>query len=991
MKVKYGSTKVLLLLFSIILMLVLYQLGLAAQTIEVGRVDVDENWRTVRLNNNFRNPVLVAKPLSYNGSDPAVVRIQNLDSNSFQVRVQEWSYLNDEHNDETVSYLVTERGTFTLGSGMRLEAGLISTDATGDFESVRFSNSFRQTPVVFSSVLTYNGSAPVVTRNQNVTRSRFEVMMQEEEANEPKHAEERIGYIAIEPGTGNLSGRRFEVGRATAAGENFRRIRFGFGESVTIIVDEETSVDPEKSHAEETVGYFAVQGGPRYFIADMQTTNGGNTANLRYGGEIVTDQGGTEDQQAQQPSKAAPKGIIIEPPAQSELDISVRTDRYQYQIGSDLRIFLDLSRRAYVYVFDYDTRGEMRLVFPNRYSQNNLIGPGRYELPDRGYSFKVTGPPGVEFVQAVASTKRIDVNRLLKDPDDPFARESYPPVADPEKLNQEFRSRLEAKFELQIGGGDPKAQFRIVPVSWDSDTTSFRVGEISQPNQRPVARFDYQPGDPRTGESINFSAHSSYDPDGSIVNYYWDFDGNGRTDASGRRVSHTYYSSGQYNVRLTVEDNDGAVSSSTRTISVSRENQSPSARFTYSPGQPVPNEVVTFDGSNSFDPDGNIVSYRWDFNDDGFTDSYGRRTSRSFGSSGSFIVTLRVVDDDGASSRTSQTVRVESDNQEPYARFTYSPDRPEPGESISFDASNSSDPDGYISSYRWDFDGDNRTDAYGRRVSHDFGSAGSYDVRLTVVDNDGGSSSSSQTVRVERENQNPSASFDFSPSRPEPGERINFDGSGSYDPDGSIISHRWDFDGDGRTDAYGSRTSHSFGSAGSYGVTLTVLDNENASSSTTKTVQVERPQLRFASAEPDSFNSNVESEEDWYWLKSFNHYGEWSWYWIPDTPGSAYLNLEFLVTNRENGGSGFNATVEIQILDFDGNTIERGTATVENPFRPDYSGDTEGVGYEASGNYEVRNPSQLRNGFKVRVEWPPRDSRNILAVNKDSILLAYTN
>ncbi|MCF7876449.1 PKD domain-containing protein [Candidatus Bipolaricaulota bacterium] len=812
MRTKSQIIKIIPVAFLILLVGVTWELGVAAQTIEVGKVSIDENWETVRLNNSFRNPVVVAKPLSYNGADPAVVRIQNVGANSFQIRVQEWGYLDETHTEETVSYLATERGRFLLRSGMRVEAGRIKTDATGNFKRIRFSTSFRQTPAVFSSILTFNGEQPAVTRNQNVNRSGFEIMMQEEEAHEQKHAEEVISYIAIEPGSGTIGGRRFEVGRVPGIDENFRRLKFGFGDNTTIKVDEETSADSEKSHAAEEVGYFAVQGGPRYFIADMQTTNGGNTANLRYGGKVDSGEpekknGGRE----QPPSRGMPRGIIIEPPSQSRLDISVRTDRYQYSIGSNLRIFLDVSQRAYVYIFDYDTSGETRLVFPNRYSRQNLIGPGRYELPDGGYNFRVTGPPGVEFVQAIATTKKVEVNRLLKNPSNPFGQDVYPPVADPQKLNQEFRSSLKAKFELQFGGDEPKAQFKIVPVSWNSDTTSFRVGAITQPNETPVARFDYNPADPRTGELVSFSALGSYDPDGSIVSYNWDLNGDGRTDASGRRISHRYYSTGRYDVRLTVRDNDGATSTSRKTIRVGKENQSPIARISYDPGQPEPDETVRFDGSSSSDNDGNIVSHRWDFDGDGFTD------------------------------------------------------------------------------------------AYGRRVTHSFRSSGSYDVSLTVVDDDGGRSS------------------------------------------------------------------------------------------TTRTIRVVSPKGVFGSERPDSFFSNGVTENDWYWLKKSDHYGEWEWNRLSSSPGKAFINFDFLVTNSENGGSGYGTTVKIQILTRFGNVSESGEVKLRNPFQPVFSGDTEGAGYQASGHYEVSNPSNLRNGFRVRVKWPPADSRNLVAIQRDSALLAYMN
>ncbi|MEM2878774.1 MAG: PKD domain-containing protein [Candidatus Hadarchaeales archaeon] len=84
--------------------------------------------------------------------------------------------------------------------------------------------------------------------------------------------------------------------------------------------------------------------------------------------------------------------------------------------------------------------------------------------------------------------------------------------------------------------------------------------------QNPTASFTYSPASPRAGDSITFNASGSSDEDGTIVSYSWNF-GDGTT-GSGVTTSHTYQTSGNYNVTLTVTDNDGLSSGLTRTISV---------------------------------------------------------------------------------------------------------------------------------------------------------------------------------------------------------------------------------------------------------------------------------------------------------------------------------------------------------------------------------------------------------------------------------------
>ncbi|MGB0652354.1 MAG: PKD domain-containing protein [Thermoplasmatota archaeon] len=168
-------------------------------------------------------------------------------------------------------------------------------------------------------------------------------------------------------------------------------------------------------------------------------------------------------------------------------------------------------------------------------------------------------------------------------------------------------------------------------------------------------------------------------------------------------------------------------------------------------------------------------------------------------------------------------------NQAPTASFTESCT----DLACSFDASGSSDPDGSISSYSWDF-GDGATGS-GVSPSHTYGGSGTYSVSLTVTDNDGASSSTSHSVTVTAANQGPTASFTESCTD----LGCSFDGSGSSDPDGSISSYSWTF-GDGASGSDAS-PSHTYGSAGTYTVTLTVTDNDGASDSTSHSVTVTAP------------------------------------------------------------------------------------------------------------------------------------------------------
>jgi PKD repeat protein len=147
----------------------------------------------------------------------------------------------------------------------------------------------------------------------------------------------------------------------------------------------------------------------------------------------------------------------------------------------------------------------------------------------------------------------------------------------------------------------------------------------------------------------------------------------------------------------------------------------------------------------------------------------------------------------------------------------------------SFDASQSSDGDGTIASYAWDF-GDGTTDT-GVTPSHTYATAGTYQVTLKVTDNGGKTASVTKAVTV-AENVSPTASFTSSANN----LAVSFNGTGSTDPDGTISSYAWNF-GDGSTGT-GSTTSHTYAAAGTYTVQLTVTDNDGGVGSTTRTVTV---------------------------------------------------------------------------------------------------------------------------------------------------------
>lgn len=211
------------------------------------------------------------------------------------------------------------------------------------------------------------------------------------------------------------------------------------------------------------------------------------------------------------------------------------------------------------------------------------------------------------------------------------------------------------KMDLQYG----KMDFQYVLTNGsvhDQGTIPCTPHGPPPPNSPPSAAFDYSPQNPKTSDPVSFTSSSS-DPDGTIASQAWDLDNNGQyDDATGATASRRFATAGTYTVGLEVTDDKGAVSTTSRTLTVG--NQAPSASFAYSPSAPLRRELVSF-SSTSADPDGTIASQAWDLDNDGrFDDATGGAASRSWKSAGSYTVSLRVVDNAGAASIASRSVTV---------------------------------------------------------------------------------------------------------------------------------------------------------------------------------------------------------------------------------------------------------------------------------------------------------------------------------------------
>jgi len=357
------------------------------------------------------------------------------------------------------------------------------------------------------------------------------------------------------------------------------------------------------------------------------------------------------------------------------------------------------------------------------------------------------------------------------------------------------------------------------------------------PNQPPVA----DAGGPYTatvGVSVMLDGRGSTDPDGTLVAYAWDF-GNG-TSGSGVRPSVIYGSPGVFTVTLTITDDAGDTDSAIATVTVDAAALPPVADA----GGPYSGDAgspVQFDGSGSSDPDGQVVSYAWDFGD-GSTGS-GQSPTHTYGTAGTYTVSVTVTDSQNLTDFAEAVATIaDAGGQSPPVADAGGPYTGTVGVSMNFDGSRSSDPDGDISSYAWDF-GDGNTGS-GASAAHTYTSPGAYRVSLTVADSMGNTATASTTAQVDDPAVNePPVADPGGPYFGTPGAPVQFDGTGSVDSDGRISSYAWDF-GDGAArvagmDA-GPTPSHTYSMPGDYLVRLQVTDEMGATSdavSTTVSIQ----------------------------------------------------------------------------------------------------------------------------------------------------------
>ena len=378
--------------------------------------------------------------------------------------------------------------------------------------------------------------------------------------------------------------------------------------------------------------------------------------------------------------------------------------------------------------------------------------------------------------------------------------------------------------------GTVRVGLRITGRNGKTSTAYKRI--TVRDNGKPVAEFSI-PAEARVGEKVTADAKASHDPDGKIVKYEWDLDGDGAWGEDGEKHSITYKRPGVHTAGLRVTDDQGAVAEVIHTVNVTAR---PPVAKASAPSRISVGRELTLDASRSSSPDGAGLGYQWHVDGDGTPDAEGRKATWRFATPGSREVRLVVVDEWGGRAETS--FRIDVVNAAPEAKFALA------GASVidevtTFDGSTSRDEDSRIAKWEWDFDDDGRWDATGSRPTVTFDDVGWRKIRLRVTDEFGATHASSAWVEVL---ERPRARLSLVTATPLAGQALQFSASASWDPDGKIDRLDWDLDGDGKTDqttwSINTRVWWTYPTVGNRTASVTVTDDDGLTAKATLLVAV---------------------------------------------------------------------------------------------------------------------------------------------------------
>jgi len=606
------------------------------------------------------------------------------------------------------------------------------------------------------------------------------------------------------------------------------------------------------------------------------------------------------------------------------------------------------------------------------YSSNNTIANNNASNNDNGIYLKSS------------SKNFIYLNNFINNTDNVYSYYSTNIWNSTEKITYTYNGKQHTNYlgnywSNYTGSDEDEDGIGDTPYSIDSDKDNYPLMEMSEnyivvtpvPNQQPIANFTYSPEKPVVNQSVTFDASPSYDPDGTIVSYEWDFGDGNITNTTEETINHSYSEVGSYEVTLTVTDDDGTTNSTTKVVGVQPAPDITPPAINFVSPTPANNStlnqsyveikvsieepnldtlIFNWNGTNYTIYDDSLVLHvNLDNNSAIGEDSsqvvdiskyghigaiygaayvegkYGKALKFdgvndyvTFGNKPEFQITKNItiaawVKHNTGSPRSWEDIVMKGNTAYGFqfystqGYFTFHltaagggwknlPSNVKPLPSVwyhvvgtydgktqriyingvlnneikdTFTISTNSEPltigykvagdNSYLNGIVDDIQIYNRVLTpeeikmlyHSTLWKHDAThwhfyanitnlSDGKYSYYVLATDTSGNRNvSETRVVTISLPtNKPPVANFTYSPENPVVGQVITFDASESYDPDGYIVSYEWDF-GDGNvTSTTHEIIKHSYSESGSYKVTLTVKDDDGATNSTTKEITV---------------------------------------------------------------------------------------------------------------------------------------------------------
>ena len=247
------------------------------------KVSTNHDWVNVDLGAFAGAPVIIAGPPSFNGTQAAIVAMQNIGPTGAQAAIREWEYLDGAHLVEDFPLLAMMPGRHVRQDGSVWEFGRVGVSGTKTWQTVPFTSTFAGAPKVFVTVQTSNDVTPVTARVRNVESGHFQVALFEEEALQNGHPAETVGYLAVyspsQAGQVDLGGGLLTY--QLQSGELDERWAAYSG--AKLMLQEEQSRDRETNHLLERIDTLKLGG---YLFAQDVTSDGGDTAAIRRRGAL---------------------------------------------------------------------------------------------------------------------------------------------------------------------------------------------------------------------------------------------------------------------------------------------------------------------------------------------------------------------------------------------------------------------------------------------------------------------------------------------------------------------------------------------------------------------------------------------------------------------------------------------------------------------------------------------------------------------------------